>query len=198
MVPQQDADYLIASARNGSQEALSELFALYRAQLRYEAGIRLEGALGAKLDGSDAAQDVLMRATERFDQFRGESGREFAAWLRSILKNHIRDENRRYLGDSRSIDREVRITDLEWFDNECAELLVDPPEDAAARKEMSLKVAKALEAMPKGSRDLLVWRAFEHLEWSEIATRLRTSPDAARMRWSRALKQLGLRIREQK
>ena len=197
MVPQQDADYLIASARAGSIEALNELFALYRAQLRYEAGIRLEGALGAKLDGSDAAQDVLMRATERFDQFRGESAKEFAAWLRSILKNHIRDENRRYLGDQRSIDREVRLQDLEWFDQECADIPVDTPDDEAARKEMSLKVAQALEKLPKASRDLLVWRAFEHLEWAEIAKRLRTTPDAARMRWSRSLKQLGLRIREQ-
>ena len=197
MVPQQDADNLIESARAGSKEALNELFGLYRAQLRYEAGIRLEGALGAKLDGSDAAQDVLLRATERFDQFRGESAREFAAWLRSILMNHLRDENRRYLGDTRSIDREVRLQDVEWFDHECADLLVDTIDDDVSQREMSLKVAKALEALPRKTRDLLVWRSFEHLEWSEIAERLRTTPDAARMRWSRGINLLGLHLRGQ-
>ncbi len=197
MVPQQDADQLIESARAGSADALNELFGLYRAQLRYEAGIRLEGALGAKLDGSDAAQAVLLRATERFDQFRGESGGEFAAWLRSILMNHLRDENRRYLGDTRSIEREVRLQDLEWFDKECADLLVETDDDEISRREMSLKVAKALEALPQKTRDLLVWRTFEHLEWSEVAKRLRTTPDAARMRWSRGLNLLGLKLREQ-
>ena len=197
MASQQDADYLIASARAGSTEALNELFGLYRAQLRYEAGIRLEGALGAKLDGSDAAQDVLLRAAERFDQFRGDSANEFTAWLRTILKNHLRDESRRYHGDARSVDREVRISDLEWFDNECADLLGEAPVDEAARKEMSLKVAHALEKLPKASRDVLVWRTFDRLEWAEIGKRLQTTPDAARMRWSRALKQLGVGIRMQ-
>jgi RNA polymerase sigma-70 factor (ECF subfamily) len=197
MVPQQDADDLIESARAGSAEALNELFGLYRAQLRHEAGIRLEGALGAKLDGSDAAQSVLLRATERFDQFRGESAGEFAAWLRTILTNHLRDENRRYLGDSRSIHREVRIQDLKWFDDECADLLVETDSDEITRRETSLKVAKVLESLPRKTRDLLVWRSFEHLEWSEVAERLRTTPDAARMRWSRALILLGLRLREQ-
>ena len=197
MVPHQDADNLIESARAGSSEALNELFGLYRAQLRYEAGLRLEGAIGAKLDGSDAAQNVLLRATERFDQFRGESASEFAAWLRTILTNHLRDENRRYLGDTRSIDREVRLQDLEWFDSECADLMVDTTDDEISKREMSLKVAKALESLPKKTRDLLIWRSFDHLEWAEIATRLRTTPDAARMRWSRGLNTLGLRIRGQ-
>ena len=96
MAPNSDARALIRAARIGSPGALNELLGLFRAQIRYEAGIRLEGALKSKLDSSDAAQGVLMRATERFDQFRGESPAEFTAWLRTILANHLRDEQRRY------------------------------------------------------------------------------------------------------
>ena len=150
------------------------------------------------MDGSDAAQNVLLRATERFDQFRGESAGEFAAWLRTILANQLKDEQRRYLGDSRSVDREVRLEDLEWFDDECASVLasdVDETTTEASRREISLRVANALEKLPDSSRDLLLLRGFDHLEWSEIAKLLRITPDAARMRWSRALQQLGGHLR---
>jgi RNA polymerase sigma-70 factor (ECF subfamily) len=199
MAPISDAEALIRSARDGSPEALNELLTLYRAQIRYEAGIRLEGALKAKMDSSDAAQNVLLRATERFEQFRGDSEREFTAWLRSILANHLRDEQRRYRGESRSVSREVRLHDLEWFDGQCEELLAAAPDETASeaeRRELSLRVAAALERLPAESRDLLVLRGFDHLEWAEIARRTGTSPDAARMRWSRALHLLGFQLRE--
>lgn len=199
MAPISDADRLIRAARAGSPEALNELLSLYRAQIRYEAGIRLEGALKSKMDGSDAAQSVLLRATERFEQFRGEGEREFTAWLRKILANHLRDEHRRYRGESRSVEREVRLHDLEWFDEQCDALLASGPDEAASeaeRHELSLEIAAALERMPADSRDLLVLRGFDHLEWAEIARRIGTTPDAARMRWSRALHQLGFQLRE--
>jgi len=199
MAPISDADRLIRAAREGSPEALNDLLALYRAQIRYEAGLRLEGAIKSKMDGSDAAQSVLMRATERFEQFRGESAGEFTAWLRTILANHLRDEQRRYRGESRAVDREVRIQDLEWFDDQCEQLLASDPDQTASeaeRRELSLKVAAALEQLPAASRDLLVLRGFDNLEWAEIARRIKTTPDAARMRWSRALHLLGFQLRE--
>ncbi|MHC4939901.1 MAG: sigma-70 family RNA polymerase sigma factor [Planctomycetota bacterium] len=197
MAPNSDARQLLRAAREGSPGALNELLGLYRAQIRYEAGIRLEGALRSKLDGSDAAQGVLMRATERFDQFRGESPAEFVGWLRTILANHLRDEQRRYRAESRSVAREVRLEDLEQFDADCAELLGTDPDattSEAARRELSLKVAHALEALPESARELLVLRNFDQLEWSEVADRLQTSPDAARMRWSRAIHLLGMHL----
>ena len=199
MAPISDADRLIQSARAGSPEALNELLSLYRAQIRYEAGIRLEGALKSKMDSSDAAQSVLMRATERFEQFRGDSEREFVGWLRTILANHLRDERRRYRGETRSVDREVRLHDLDWFDEQCEALLASAPDEIASsaeRQELSLRIAAALERLPAASRDLLVLRGFDHLEWSEIARRTNTTPDAARMRWSRALHLLGFQLRE--
>jgi len=197
MAEKPDAERLIRDARAGSPEALNDLLALYRDQVRYEAGIRLEGAMRAKMDGSDAAQNVLLRATERFEQFRGDSAREFAAWLRQILANHLRDEQRRYNGATRSTKREVRIGDLDWFDEQCEALLdEDEAADGAEREELSLRVAAALERMPEASRTLLVLRSFERLEWSEIARRTGSTPDAARMRWSRAIHQLGFHLRD--
>ncbi|MHC4449749.1 MAG: sigma-70 family RNA polymerase sigma factor [Planctomycetota bacterium] len=198
MAPNSDARALIRAARIGSPGALNELLGLFRAQIRYEAGIRLEGALKSKLDSSDAAQGVLMRATERFDQFRGESPAEFTAWLRTILANHLRDEQRRYRSESRAIGREIRLGDLELFDAQCAELLASEADETtseAARRELSLKVAQALEELPASARELLVLRNFDQLEWSEVADRLQTTPDAARMRWSRAIHQLGMQLR---
>jgi len=198
MGPKSDTEHLIRAAREGSPNALNELLGLYRAQVRYEAGIRLEGALRAKMDGSDAAQSVLLRATERFEQFRGESAAEFAAWLRQILVNHLRDEHRRFHGETRAVAREVRLEDLDRFDDECRALLDSAEQntiDEAARRELCLRVADALEKLPESAREAIALRTFHHLEWAEVAARLATTPDAARMRWSRAIQQIGFRIR---
>lgn len=78
-------------SERGSPSAASRLDELFR---RHRSRIatwcfRLTGDVD---DAADLAQDVLMKAFQRLDSFRGES--RFTTWLYSIARNHCMDELR--------------------------------------------------------------------------------------------------------
>jgi RNA polymerase sigma-70 factor (ECF subfamily) len=68
----------------------------YREYLRLLARLQIDARLRAKLDPSDVAQEALMHAHERRDQFRGSTDAELAAWLRQILANQLAEALRRH------------------------------------------------------------------------------------------------------
>ena len=70
------------------------------------------------------------------------------------------------------------------------------PEYEAVDSRLSLPEAalKAIAALPEPERELLLLRVVEERPYSEIAVRLRCSPQAARARVSRALRRLQLAL----
>ena len=73
----------------------------------------LDAALQEKADPSDLVQETLLKAHQHFEQFRGRTTGEVAAWLRQILARNLTDLARRYHGtDARQVARECSLEEL--------------------------------------------------------------------------------------
>src|SRR5207245_5018636 len=78
----------------------------YRAYLHLLARLHLAPHLRGKLDPSDVVQETLLQAYQALEQFRGQSPRELAAWLRQILARTLAMAVRDYARDKRDLARE--------------------------------------------------------------------------------------------
>ena len=68
----------------------------FREYLRLLARLNMDPRLQARIDPSDLAQQTLLKAHEKQDQFRGKTDAERAAWLRTILANQMADTLRKF------------------------------------------------------------------------------------------------------
>lgn len=194
-----DRDMLVRAAREGRPDARGALLAAHRNYLRLIARTAIGGALRAKADASDIVQETLLRAHAAFDGFRGGTAAEFLAWLRRILARQIADAARRYVdNEGRRIARERPLDEAvdrssRAFDDLLAATGTSPSA-GAAEAERALLLADALARLPADSRDVIVFRSLEELEWSEVGARMGRTPDAVRMLWVRALRALGRQL----
>ena len=90
--------FRLKRARDGRPEDVSTLLEAFRNYLRFLGRDGLQGPLRTKVDASDIVQEVLLRAQGHFDQFRGGTEAELAAWLRAILAREIVRHARKHGG----------------------------------------------------------------------------------------------------
>jgi RNA polymerase sigma-70 factor (ECF subfamily) len=185
---------LIERARAGDDAALGHLLELYRNYLRLLARSLIGRALRLRLDPSDLVQETFLAAHRQFAGFAGRGEPELAAWLRRILVRNLADQVRRHRAGRRD-DRLHRSLEamLDHSGREVQAALacrLSSPSAQAARRESSVVVANALEALPADYREVILLRNFEHLPFGEVAARMGRSPGAVRMLWARALEQL--------
>src|SRR5262245_58652936 len=186
---------LLSDARKGRPEARARLLEGFRHYLDLLARTGLPADLRRKLDAADMVQETLLKAHQRFDQFRGGSEKELAGWLRQILARTLTDLARRYrAAEGRQVDREKSLHEvLEASSAALCGLLAargPSPSQSAERREMSVVLADALADLPDDYREGLVLRSIEERDWDDVARALKRSEGAARMLWTRALKQL--------
>lgn len=190
----------IAAARQAKPGALDGLLDMYRNYLRLVARTSLEAAVRAKADPSDMVQETIIKAHANFDQFQGSTEAELIAWLRQILANNIADLVRRYRAKSRQVSREMSLDDAMRTSADAINNFVagegSSPSHAYRRREMAVVLADALEALSSDHREVIILRNIEELDWAKIAQKMDRTPDAVRVLWARALKQLRPRIVE--
>src|SRR5437879_3745215 len=68
----------------------------YREYLRLLARLQIDPRLRGRPDPSDIVQQTLLKAHERFEQFRGGTDEELRAWLRTILARTLIDAIRKF------------------------------------------------------------------------------------------------------
>src|SRR5436190_1135709 len=102
----------IRLAREGQQEALSDLLDAHRNYLRVLAASCLHREMQGKADPSDVVQGTLLKVHENFRHFRGTTELEWMAWLRKILVNQMTDFQKGFRRERRNVTREQPLESL--------------------------------------------------------------------------------------
>jgi RNA polymerase sigma-70 factor (ECF subfamily) len=185
---------LIDRARRHEPGALDRLLESYRNYLRLLARTGLQASLQGKADPSDLVQDALLKASQHFDQFRGGNDAELAGWLRQILARCLANFVRHYRTGGRKAAREQSLDQLLDRSSQAMERILATddasPSSSAQRRDLGVVLSDALAQLEEEYREVIVLHHLEGLDWAEVGRRLGRSAGAARMLWTRALKQL--------
>jgi len=198
LLPGQPANRLLGEARAGQSESLGSLLELYREYLRALARAQLNPRLQARASPSDLVQETFLQACRHFDQFRGNTEKEWLAWLRRILVHSLAQlVERQVLTQKRNISRNVTMGQGPRNSNNSSgaaeSALISPgssPSAQAQRHELVALVADQLARLPDAYREVLMLRNIECLPFEEVARRMGRSSGAVRILWLRALGQL--------
>jgi RNA polymerase sigma-70 factor (ECF subfamily) len=166
---------------NRTEEADDRALVRYRDYLRLLARTQMGSRLRAKLDASDVAQQVLLRAHEARGQLRGTSEAEKLAWLRTILANVLAATMRRFEAAVRDISRERSLEGgLELSSSRLACLIPadqTSPSQRAERGEELLRLADGLAQLPQDQREVVELHHLQGLPIAEVAAEMgRTRP----------------------
>lgn len=181
----------IAEARSGDGEALGNVLEAYRRYLYQIATDELPKHPVASLSPSDLVQETLLRATEKFQDFRGATAVEFVAWLRETLHHKLIDASRWSIRAKRNIERTMDGQEFPWASAVASE---PSPSSAARRNEEADTVRLAVAGLREDFRTVIELRNFDGLTFEEVGARMNRSADAARKLWWRAVEELADRI----
>ena len=141
--------------------------------------------LANKEDAEDVAQDALLKALARLNQFRKES--TFGTWLIQIALNEARMKKRRQwripmlsLSDDKDKDDAKAYVPKDFEDWR------EIPSTALERVEVREALVKALSSLAQHYREAFVLRDIHELSISETSATLGISPGAVKTRLRRA------------
>jgi RNA polymerase sigma-70 factor (subfamily 1) len=191
-------DRLLSEIRAGSKPALDQLVDLYRPRLLRFAKRRIPAALAGKLSPSDAVQNTSLDALQSVAKLRANSERECTAWFLALLINNIEDASRQFIDSQmREVKRERPLStdDSRNLVGTISSSIQSPLEHLLGRED-NQQFESALNRLAVEYRTIIEQRSRDGLSFKEIGVRQNKSPDAVRMIWKRAVKQLTQDLRD--
>ena len=190
-------DELIRQAKDGDQDALAELFEVYRLRLRQMVKLRLNKAVLPRVAVSDVLQEAYVDLAQQLDNYAKDPKLPFLLWLRRITKQRLSKIHRAHLGqDKRDVARERRLDNHAepgvsaiLMANQLAGQFTSVSEKAI-RNENESRMEAALNDLSETDREILALRHIEQLSNSEIAIELEIRESAATNRYVRAIRRL--------
>jgi RNA polymerase sigma-70 factor, ECF subfamily len=192
----QQTEDLLAEVRDGDAGAVNELLDRHRDAVRRMIDLRMDQVLKRRVDASDIVQEVLIDASRRLRDYLANPVMPFHLWLRQMAKDRLIDAHRRHRQTARrSMDREqpLAVASPGQSSINLADQLRDQqltPAAAAAWAELQRRFETACAALDEQDQEIVLMRHFEHLANSEAAASLGLSPQAASMRYLRAMRRL--------
>jgi RNA polymerase sigma-70 factor (ECF subfamily) len=193
---QQNTEQLLAAARTGDGAAVNQLLERHRNAIRQMIDLRMDQLIKRRVDASDIVQEVMIEANRRLAEYLTNPVMPFHLWLRQMAKDRLIDAHRRHRGaERRSLDREQPLVAIAGGESS-VDLIAQirdselTPAAAATWHELQLRFQQACEQLDELDQEIVLLRHFEHLSNSEAATVLQLSPQAASMRYLRAMRRL--------
>ncbi|MCA9260307.1 MAG: sigma-70 family RNA polymerase sigma factor [Planctomycetales bacterium] len=191
-------EQLLSQAQQGDQNAVNQLLDEHRAAVRRLIDLRMDQVLKRRVDASDIVQEVMIEANRRLNQYLENPAMPFHLWIRQMAKDRLIDAHRRHRQSARrSIDREQPLraaaSSSDQSSLDLAAQLSDQqltPAAAAAWHELQQRFEAACGELDARDQEIVFMRHFEHLSNSEAAQALDLSPQAASMRYLRAMRRL--------
>ena len=193
----EDTQELLAEVRTGQSGAIDRLLDRHRAAVRRMVAMRIDPKLERRVDASDVVQEVMIEANRRLRDYLKNPIMPFHLWLRQMAKDRLIDAYRRHrIAARRSLDREqplaVSLSNDDMTYNLAAQLCDSEltPAASATWKELKQRFASACAELDPQDEEVVLMRHFEQLSNSEVAQALDLSPQAASMRYLRAIRRL--------
>ena len=185
-----ESSVLLREAREGSNEALGQLFELCGDKLLALIRIRLGPTLRRQVESGDILQQTLLKAFEKIEHFEGADRDTLMGWLATIAWNEIRDQADYYQRLRR--DARLRATWTSGFDPIARQLHTEV--SRLALQEESRQLVAAMDRLDEDHCEVIVLRRYEELSFKEIGERLERSPEAARKLFARAMTALTMEM----
>jgi RNA polymerase sigma-70 factor (ECF subfamily) len=182
----------VARAVSGDEGAFEELVRRHQRAV-YNLAYRL---LGSRDDALDAAQDAFLRCYRALPRFRGEAS--FRTWLIGIAINVCRSRLAGAEHRQRRLTLDLTQPDATTGDRVPLQL-ADPapdPESVARAGEIRSALARALAALSKEHREVLLLREMSGLEYEELAAALGCAIGTVKSRIARARAALRVALEE--
>jgi RNA polymerase sigma-70 factor (ECF subfamily) len=124
--------------------------------------LQLDPQLRRRFDSSDLVQETLLKAHQHGGRFRGTTEAELVGWLQGILRNVVTDKIREATAGKRDLRVEQYLDTAVAESSARIEQLLGAdspsPSEQAERREQLLRLAAALDRLPKDQRDVVVRR----------------------------------------
>lgn len=187
---------LLAGAQQGDEAAVNRLLEKHRGAVRRMIDLRMDPVLKRRVDASDIAQEVMIEANRRLRDYLRDPVMPFHLWLRQMAKDRLIDAHRRHrTAARRSLDREQPLA-AAARDESSLDLVAQlrdaqlTPAAEAAWQELQRRFEAASRQLDDHDQEIVFMRHFEHLSNSEAAAAIGLTPQAASMRYLRAMRRL--------
>lgn len=176
LLPDEVFQALLARARGGDADALSELWQVVSPTLLRQADRWLPERLQSLCNPSDLVHDTYLRFHSKLNTFEGSACGQLEAWLQTIMRNLLIDK--------------IPPSMPEPFPSQEPEGKGTSPSQGARRAEDQAKVRHCLAQLSEEDRqalDLVVFRGLSHKEAAQV---LGIKHDTLTKRFARALPRL--------